>query len=161
METFQRLRDEAKKKILIADHMLVMTYPVVNDPKLLLQVLENILKSLQLIVHACLEYERIFKRIPPYPDTLEGQLLVMQNKLANKYRFTPQDVAFIKKQKELLISHKESPVEFVRKDKFVISDERYNLKTLSMAEMKKNIATAKGLIGKLYQTTTENDRIFR
>ncbi len=161
MEPFQQLREDAKKKIQVADHMLVMTYQVVNDPKLLIQVLDNVLKAMHLIIRAVLEYERLFKRIPPFPTTLEAQLLFMKQRLAAKYAMTEDDFAFIRKQKDLLLSHKQSPVEFIRKDKFVISDDRYNLKTLSMAEMKRNIATAKVLIDKLYKKTTENDRIFR
>ena len=46
MEKYEELRDMARKKIQIADHMLTMTYPMIKDPKLLLAVMENIFLAL-------------------------------------------------------------------------------------------------------------------
>lgn len=161
MESFQQLREDAKKKIQIADHMLIMTYQVVNDPKLLIAVLENVLQSIHLSIQSVLAYERLFKRIPPYPGTLEGQLMVIKQKLAKKYELTEEDFKLISAIKTLLQNHKSSPIEFIRNNKFVISDDSYNLKTLSMNDMKQHISKTKQLVHKLYAKTTENDRLFR
>ena len=66
MEQFQIERELAKQKIKVADHIISVTYPLVKDPKLLLGVLENIHSALMHCISAILEYDRLFKRIPPF-----------------------------------------------------------------------------------------------
>jgi len=68
MEKFQELRELSKKRIRVADHMLTMTYPLVQDSKLLLAVVENIFLALTYIMGSVLHYERTFKRIPLFQD---------------------------------------------------------------------------------------------
>jgi hypothetical protein len=57
MEKFQELREVAKKKLQLADHILTMTYPIVNDSKLLLAVVENMFLALTNAMGSVLYYE--------------------------------------------------------------------------------------------------------
>src|SRR3990172_8185358 len=111
MEVFQQLRDDARQKIHIADHMTVMTYKAVNDPKLLIAILDNIFGAIETIITGALEYERIFKRIPPYPAVFEGKFTFFRQHLARKYDFQEEDTKLVQKIRELLLEHKKSPVE--------------------------------------------------
>ena len=64
MEKFQESLLKAKKKLHLADHMIFVTYKLVNDPRLLLSAIKNIFNSLQNTIDSLLCYERLFKRIP-------------------------------------------------------------------------------------------------
>ena len=80
MEKFQELRDAANKKLQLADHILTMTYPIVKDPKLLLSVVENLFLAFSYGIGSVLHYERLFKRIPPFPDNFASKFELFRDK---------------------------------------------------------------------------------
>lgn len=156
MDKFLIERDAAKKHLQIADHMLTMTYPIVNDPKLLLSVLENLNLSLSSAVSCILSYERELKLIPPYHDSPEGRLEVFKQKIVEKYKISKDQVKMIEDIKELVQYHKESPTEFSKKDEYVICTDEFNrIKTINVKEMKEYIAKAKLFIGEISKITEE------
>jgi hypothetical protein len=143
MERFQEARDLAIKKIRVADHMLVMTYPLVQDPKLLLAILENVLEGLTYGMSAILYYERLFKRIPPFQDEFDSKFNMFKSKIVNKHNIDKGYIRLIEELREIIKEHKKSPIEFARKDKFVICSPTYKLKTVSIKEAKDYIAKSK------------------
>ena len=62
MERYEIALENAKKNIRVADHMLSVTYKLVNDPKMLLAVMERINNALSYSVASILHYERLYKR---------------------------------------------------------------------------------------------------
>ena len=98
--------DEYKK----AKHLLTVTLPVTNDPKLLLGVLENIHNSMQSSI-----------------DVQKELGLVLKSDVMKAF----QEV------KEIVMSHKRSPVEFKRKDKFIICSSDYLMKEVSVPKVKR------------------------
>ncbi len=142
--------DNAKKHLKLADHMLTMTYPVVNDPKLLLSVIENLNLTFSSAISAVLMYERDLRQIPPYHDTIDGRLDFFKNKSAEKFNISPNYIKMIEEIKDLVQEHKESPIEFSKKNEYVIcSDEFKRLKTINIKEMKEYIAKAKLFIAEI------------
>ena len=85
MERFQELRDAANKKLKLADHILTMTYPMVKDPRLLLSSLENLFLAYTYGMSSLLYYERLFKRIPLFPDNFAGKFEMFRDKCSKKY----------------------------------------------------------------------------
>lgn len=160
MEKFQEAREKARKNIKVADHMAYITYNIVKDPKLLLAIMENIYLSLLNALRSILYYERTFKNIPAFSDNFEAQLLLFRNKVAPKHNISPEYADLLTELRDMLIKHKKSPVEFVRKDRFVICGENYKMKTVSIDEMKRYVAKAKEFIRKAERVTSENERIF-
>jgi len=125
----------AKKKIQVADHMLTQTYPLVKDPKLLLAVVDNISSGMELAMDTLLNFERTYKRIPPFPDNFSSKhmaLVQLGKKLdiPSKYGLRMRELREIKEQ------HKKSPVEFSRHGEFVIADSEYNLKKITVDDLK-------------------------
>ena len=143
MEVYQRLREEAKKKLSLADHMLYVTYPLVKDPKLLLAVMENIFLALTHTLGSLLYYERMFKRVPPFFDTFESKYRVFSEKCVERYGIEQEYLNLLRNVKEILIAHKRSPIEFSRKDQFVICSDDYQLKVLKISEIKEILAKTK------------------
>ncbi len=159
MTEFEEKHNKAKKHLMAADHMLTTTYPLIQDPKMLLAVVDNISNSLTLLMETILEFDKYYKRIGYYGDSFESKCNIFQQEVAQRYSFDKEFIILMKEIKEVIKSHKSSPVEFSKNGKFVICNENYTIKTISVDELKKNIAKAK-----LYYNVTsnilKNDRIF-
>jgi len=161
MEKFQEAREKAKKNVRVADHILTQTYPLVNDPKLLIAVLENIFLSLTNSMGALLHYERLFKRIPPFHENFESKFNMLKMNVAHKHGISNDYLKFIQEVKSLLELHKKGPVEFSRKDVFVICSEKYDMKAVSVNDMKKYIAKTKMFIDEISKIVSKDEDLFK
>jgi len=139
----------AIRSIKRADHLTYMTLPLVKDNRLILSIMENIQISFLQGMDALLEYERLYKRIMPLPQNFESRYAIFRDKLINKYDITSQEAELIKTLRETIKAHKNSPIEFSRPDKFVICNEDYRVRTISVQEIKQYILTAKGFLRKV------------
>ena len=160
MEKFQELKEAAKKRLRIADHMLTQTYPLVQDPKLLLAVMENIFLALTNSMGSVLYYERLFKKIPPFQDNFASKFRMFREKCADKYRINRDQLAFIQDVKNIILEHKKSPVEFVRKDQFVICNGSYRTHTISVNELKDYITKSKSFLRHTEDIVSKNEGLF-
>ena len=160
MEQFQILRDKAMQKIKVADHMLFMTYPLVKDPKLLLSIIENIFASLDFSMSALLHYEKLFKQIPPFHDTFPSRFEIFKDKMIPKHRLSPNYLKLIREVQGIILEHKKSPVEFARKDKFVICSPSYSLKTVDTNLVKKYIFETKVFANSINKIVSKHEGIF-
>ncbi|MEM4259626.1 MAG: hypothetical protein QXG00_00160 [Candidatus Woesearchaeota archaeon] len=160
MELFQQLGEKAVSKYKLADHMLFITYPVVNDPKLLIVILDNLFQACELAMTGLLEQERMFKKIPPYPDNFEGKLHIFKQ-LMPKFGINEDNITFLRKMRDILIERKKSSLEFIKDNKFVMSDGDYNMRSLSVAQLKEYLATGKKFIQQILIITTKNAAILR
>jgi hypothetical protein len=160
MEEFQVLRDKALQKIKIADHMLFMTYPLVKDPKLLLSIIENIYASLDYSIASLLHYERLFKRIPPFNDAFPSRFEVFKTKMIPKHGLSPKSLQLVIDVKTILSEHKKSPVEFSRKDKYVICTPSYTVKQIDIKLVKKYIFETKLFVENINKIVSKNEGIF-
>ena len=161
MEKFQEVRDRAKKHLKTADHLLSVTYPMVRDPKLLLAVVDNLFLSMTDSMGAILHYERMFKRIPMFQETFESKFDMFKSKMVNKHSLDLEYLKVVQDLKSIIMEHKKSPVEFIRNEKFVICDEGYRMKTISVDELKEYISKAKIFIGQVDNITGKDEGIFR
>ena len=161
MENFQVLREKARQTIHRADHMLSMSYPLLNDPKILVSVALNLKNAVDMALTAVLEYERLFKRIPPFSDNFDSKFLIFREKIAPRYALNKEHIKLLMDLKEIAKAHEQSPMEFARKDKFVICSDSYELRTLSKDDLKRMISKAKVFIDETYKLTTQNDGIFK
>lgn len=161
MENFQEAREKAVKYIKIADHMLNHTYPLIKDSRLLLAALENTFLALTNSVASLLYYERTFKSIPPFQPTFESKFNLFREACIRKYKIEESYLTLMLDLKAIITDHKKSPVEFTRSGSFVICDERYRTRIISVDEMKKYISKTKMLIEKINSITSKNEGIFK
>lgn len=160
MEKFQELRETAKKRISIADHMLTITYPFVKDQRLLVTVVENIFLAMTNSMSSVLYYERLFKRIPLFPDNFETKLSLFKDKCIKKHNINPEHTVLLRDIKDIVIQHRKSPVEFSRKDKFVICNGSYRMKTVGVEQLKKYVKNAKEFIETNNNIVSKEEGIF-
>ena len=161
MEKFQIERELAKRKIKIADHIISVTYPLVKDTRLLLGVLENIYFALMHSVTAILEYDRLFKRIPPFQDDEISKLNMFRARVSRRYNIDVSYITLIEGIKMIIYEHKKSPVEFARKDKFVICSDNYRMQAISIEQIKEYVQKTKKFIVEMDNLVSNNERIFR
>jgi len=161
MELFQEAMEKAKKNIQIADHMLTVTYPLVKDTKLLLAVIENIFLAYSNSMSAILYQDRILKKIPLFNNTFESKFNMFKQRCVDRYRIDKSFISEMQNIKETIIQHKKSPVEFVRKDRFVICSDNYKLKTINIEEIKRYLNKAKLFIEEAINILSKNEGLFR
>ena len=142
MERYEEAREKAIKQIKIADHILTMTYPLVNDPKLLKLVMKNIYLAMNNSVAMLLHYERFYKRIPPFNENFTAMLEKLRPVLQKK-NISTDYIIFLNKLNEIMNKQIESDVEFVRKGKFVFASRNYDLSYISTKEIKDYLIKAK------------------
>ncbi len=160
MEKYEQLMGTARKKIQIADHMLTMTYPMVRDPKLLLAVMENVFLALTNSIGALLHYERMYKRVPPFQDTFVSKFNTFKHKCIVRYNIDKEYISMMQDIKDIIMQHKKSPVEFTRKDSFVICSDDYQMKTISLDKMKDYILYSKSFIQNIKNIINKNKEVF-
>lgn len=161
MEKFQEYRENARKKLKVADHMMTMTYPLVKDNRLLIAVMENLFLALTNSMTSVLYYERLFKRIPPFHENFDSKFNMFRAKVAPRYKINQEYITMLGEIKDIIIQHKKSPVEFSRKDMFVIASNSYKLKTISVEHMKKYIAMSKQFLDEMEKIVSKDEQIFK
>lgn len=146
MEKFQEYEREARQKLKNADFLVTMTYPMVKENKLLIAAAENLADALNLSVLSALAYERLNRRIPPFHTDTESALNSFERDVAPRYKIDKNYIKLITDLNDLVKLHKESAMEFSRKDKLVIASGSYRIKELSQDLMKQNLEQAKRFI---------------
>lgn len=139
--------EKALKSLQIADHMAYVTFPVMNDRRLLLKVLENVAESFVSTVNAILQYEYANKRIKLYNNP-NWNLKIFTEKCAPHYNILPEEVAQIMGVLEIWSKHKKSALEFARKDKLVIMAENFKTDILSIERIRGYLTLAKSILQK-------------
>ncbi|MFC1723776.1 hypothetical protein ACFL0V_06555 [Nanoarchaeota archaeon] len=131
-------KEAAIRSLRVAEYMLENTYPTVQDPKLLLAIIDDIFISL---THLMKHFIKNKKDIPSLFESFKA--------ISKSHGFSDEDLNFILKMKKILQDHKDSKVEFTRKDKFIICLEHYKLEPIGVEEVKAYIFKAKYLLRRL------------
>ncbi len=149
----EELLIQSKRRIQVADHFLTQTYPLVQDPKLLVNVLDGVLRATEELIDAMLQYEREEGRIPAYHEgNFVAKLALIRGDVAKRYNFGHIDLAMIAEMQELLHAHRNSTIEFSRRGQFVMAHEDYRLATLSVDKIKTYLTRTKSLYTKVHDT---------
>ncbi|MBD3259660.1 hypothetical protein GF371_03445 [Candidatus Woesearchaeota archaeon] len=143
MESFKECRQRAERNLQVAEHMLTVTYPLLRDAKLLLGVTENLFLSVTNSMSAAVFFERTYKRIPPFHDNFESKFNTFAARIMPRYGINKKYIKLLESVKDIVVKHKKSPVEFARKNKFVICDDKYNVREITEPELKQHLQDAK------------------
>jgi hypothetical protein len=145
--------NEAKKNIQTIDHMIYMTFPIVRENKFLLNILSKNSKVLKKLINSLLHYEYVYKRIKLYNNP-EKNFQTFENKVSKRYNFTVEEIKEIKEILQLAKKHKESSVEFPRKNKVVILSENMEKQIIDLDMIKKQINLLKRVFKKIEKKFT-------
>ena len=138
MQKFLENKTEAIRRIKIADHLITMTYPIVQDPKLLKVILNNLYQALENALQAF----NTFERLPQSHNNFE---ILVNNckKRFQKYNISESYTEFLLEIHNLIVKRHSADVEFIRKEKFVFSSKDYNLNIVTKSQMKNYIIKGK------------------
>ncbi len=156
MEKNELLREKADSKIKSADHMLSISKELFSDERVLLSVALNTLDAVMLSMTAVLEEQRKYKRIQSYGEGIDSKL-AMFSRVAKKYKISDDRIKLVKELKEIKEAHDSSSIEFSKKDKLVICQDDFELKTLKKEDLKNYVDKAKLFIQEMRGIKVKND----
>lgn len=147
MNKKQEYLDISLKHLQIADHIAYITYPLVNEKKLLLKIFEEIHKSIINMITAILIFEHQKNKIKLYRDNKEN----IKNfiKLSQNYNIKQEEIKKIIEILEINKMHKNSAMEFSRKDNIVIMQDDLKISTINILKIKEYLTLAKSLFIKI------------
>ena len=141
MEKYQENLKEAARNLQIADHMTYVTFPLVNEQRLLLKIFDEICKSIINCINAMLNYEYLYKRVHLYADN--GENIRTFAKCAKSYSLSNEQIKKILQILELNKKHKQSAMEFVKRDRIIILSESLGTQILDIRRIKEYLILAK------------------
>ena len=144
MEEFEKNLKEAVRHLQIADHMAYVTFSLVNEYRLLIKIFDETYNSIINCVNSILNYEYLYKRIQLYNNHNDN--LDTFVRIAKDYDLSNEQVKKIKEVIELNKKHKQSAMEFVRKDKVVIMSDSLSTQVLDLRLIKEYLLLAKELM---------------
>ncbi|MBT4334392.1 hypothetical protein HOD61_01090 [archaeon] len=162
MEEFRKLVAKANKHYKIADHMTYVSYRLLTDLKILINVIENINKSLKGGVDALLKLDYIYKRVNSYPPTFDERFILFKQHCMNRYKIGTEQMLLIRELDSILAQYKKSPMAFTRNEKFVIYSDGYKtMETLDLKIVKSYLLKAKVFILILNNILQEKNADYR
>ena len=153
MEKFLENIQEAQKAIQTIDHMVYVTFPLIQDKKILIKMIKETKNAIADCINAILQYEYLYKRINLYKDAKTNFKTFIQ-KCCPRYDITPEETNLIIKLFELSEKHEQSTVEFVREEKVVILSENLKTETITIEKTKQFLELAKNILKKTLKTIT-------
>ena len=154
MENIAELED-VKRTLRIADHMIYITYPVLKENRLLIKVLEEVYSVVKKTIDMILQHEYEHKRIKMYSDP-KINMAIFEQKCAQRYNITSEEIIGIKQIMDLFESHRTSPMEFSRRNKFVIMTDDLRTDSITMVNLKVMLGVAKGIVRKAESVLYQN-----
>ncbi len=140
----------AGSKLQAADHLFSTTYKLIQEPKLLVAIIEHLFESIDLSVQAAIVYERQFSKFT-IPDFFEGKIDLFKEKVSAKYGMGANYVDYARLLFTIVNEHKKSAVEFKRKEQYVISDNDFKLHVLHPNDVMQHIKKTRLFIDQIKQ----------
>ncbi len=152
------LAKEATKAFKTADHLIYVTFPLLNDQKLFATVAEKLKEALDKGIRAILEMDYLYKRIQFIPAEFQARMILFRQYAPKKYNINPIIFATMQDIEEIVTRRRESPIEFIRKDRLVIASGDYRLKTVNLEKIKEYVQMTKMFISKVNEIIQTSDR---
>ena len=139
---------KAKNKLQIASHLAYVTYPLVQEKKLLLKIVSETKEGITEMINAVLKYEYFYQRINLSKNTHDNFQL-FKNNVSKWYGITAEEISAINEIFDLMREHKSSAMEFARRDKVVIMSEDMKQKIITLEKVKQFLNLATNIISKI------------
>ena len=129
--------NNARKSFETGEYLLLQTFQAINEPKLLVSILKNFNDALIQLIDYKLERARTSKEIPPYnKNNTALKIELFRKYFSNEYPIDKKDYFHLFELNKLYEIHKESAVEFERKNKYIITDKDMNAEELTERKVK-------------------------
>jgi hypothetical protein len=136
-ERYQELLQVAKKQIELADHMLYVTYPLVQEAKFLLAIANHVISAARSAMQALLEFELLYKRLEQYNKTFLSEVEIYQKKIAPRYNLDGKYYKLLQRLMEVQKYDAESIFRFKKGEKYILSTAEYSMSAIDIDTVKK------------------------
>ncbi|MAG47318.1 hypothetical protein CL617_01825 [archaeon] len=147
---------QANKLLRTTDHLAYVTYPFLQEYKLLITITENLYNSIITLITAFLQFEAYFGRIQYTPIDINDKLQVFKEHCARRYNIEEKQLKVIQDLHNIKAERKSSIMEFNRNNKYMIYSNS-GLKSISIGLLKEYINETKNLTRKV-NLIIQNDR---
>jgi len=138
---------KAREQYDAAFHLLNVTFPLIKEPKLLMGIVNNVSQSMEHGMNAILAYERQLKLVPNYNNEFQSKFNLFRYKSIKRNNIPNELVTMMQDLKELIELHKQCPTEFQRGNKYILASKDYQLKVLSIKEIREYVAKNNRFLG--------------
>jgi len=142
--------EEAKRILKNADRMIHVTFPVIGENRLFVKILEEIGKSMDMMIKAVFENENV----KTYSE--KNLNFDVFSRFSSKYGIDPKELDELKRLLEMVERHKKSEMEFSRKDKLVMMSEGLSLETISLERLKFHMSLSKDMLKRAENTLSKS-----
>jgi hypothetical protein len=143
MKDYELALEKAKEELKIADHMINVTYRLVNDHKIMLSVLSRLMDVLAYTIASILYYERLYKRIPSFDNDFRTMFDIFKARCTRRYHINIEYITLVHEVETILEMHKKSPIIFNREGSLIICSDDYDTLSISPEKIKNYINKAK------------------
>jgi len=152
MEGLKVLMENANRQIRAADHLAYTTYPMIQDPKLIMKIAGNVRDAMKNAIEAIVFYDRLYKRVNPLGEGFTSKYDVFRDHCAKRYSIPTEHLLAFEDLSRILREHKESPTSFCKGDAVVICSENYRqVRSISLDKVKSFLNVGKQFVVKANQ----------
>jgi len=137
MEKFQELLQHSKDKLEIAEQVVMQTFPMTKDPKLLMNASDNMFLSMTYGMGALLHFEAKNQRIEGFEDKFEDKTNAFEKHCMPRYGIKPEYITVMRSLKDIIVEHHKSSMVFSKNEQLVICGEDYKIRKLGYEEIKR------------------------
>ena len=137
---------KARREIDLADHLVYVTMPLTDDVKFMLAITDHIFNASAAAIEATLEQRRYYKKLEAFPRTFGAMTDIWLREIREKHNFERKHAEFLKRISEIRSAIKTSTMRFRRQDKYILTNDVYNLKVLDLETIKKYLNIAKDFV---------------
>jgi len=146
-EKYLEYFEKSEALLKAADHMIYITFPLIKENRLLKKIIENIGEGALNIIMSVLEHEQLYKRADISQD-LKVNIEVFK-RCSRRFNITAEETETILKVLEISEKHRESPFEFIRKDKLVMMSDNLKTESIDLEQLKRYMNIIKSIMFKV------------
>jgi len=147
--------EEVAKSIKTADHLIYLSFPLLQDKRILLKAVIKIKETINKCINSILRFEYLNKKIRLYKDPKKN-FKVFKDTCSTKYNISNQEIKDIIELFELAEHQEKSSMEFMKDEKVIILSENMKARQISIEKAKKFLLLAKNLLKKTQENLEIN-----
>lgn len=156
-EKHKELIAKARREIDLADHLVYVTLPLVDDIKFILAITDHVFNASSLAMESALEQKKYYKKLEAFPRSYNAMVELWKNHIMGE-QFDRKHLDFLKRMYEIKHAVSTSSMRFRRQDKYILTNDVYDLKVLDLDQVKKYLSIAKDFLDKSEKLIMEEDR---
>ena len=145
--------EESKSNLKNAENLISINYKIIKENKILLKALQEIGKAIKLLIEIIEENKQ---KESPSSQINKDSIEILYNENKN-CGLSEKQLIEIKNLFEVIKLHKQSPMEFSRKEKWVIMSEEFQTNIINLEMIEKNIATTKDMLKSIEERISKDN----